>query len=141
MQGRTADVIFTPGDREAGAPEAERRTALRDGRAEDERWHMRRDGSRFWGSGTLMTLKDGGGGIVGFVKILRDCKAQRETEQALAASNRRLRLAVEASRIAVWDLDVATGTLVASPELNRIMGFPPEAPPHRRVHSQELRPG
>src|SRR4051812_26970596 len=56
--GRDGDVIFTPEDRAAGAPEGERRCARDRGRAEDERWHRRRDGSRFWSSGLLTPLAD-----------------------------------------------------------------------------------
>jgi len=129
LLSESADIIFTPEDRAAGAPEEERRTALCEARAEDERWHLRRDGSRFWGSGTLMTLKDGDEAVVGFVKIMRDRTVQRQTEEALVTANQRLRVAIEASRLAVWDLDVASDTLAGSPELNRILGFPPDAQP------------
>src|SRR3712207_5617879 len=45
--GRHASIIFTPEDRERGEPEGEMETALREGRAEDKRWHLRKDGSRF----------------------------------------------------------------------------------------------
>src|SRR6266576_2372008 len=55
--GRPADVIFTSEDRNAGAPESERVQARRTGRASDERWHKRKDGSRFWASGLLMALR------------------------------------------------------------------------------------
>ncbi len=64
IMGRCADVIFTPEDRAAGAFEAERRQASTHGRAEDERWQMRRDGSRFWASGLMMPLADRGRGFV-----------------------------------------------------------------------------
>jgi PAS domain S-box-containing protein len=63
-------VIFTPEDRAEGIPEQEMQTASNDGRAEDERWHLRKDGSRFWGSGISMPLR---GGSSGFLKIMRDC--------------------------------------------------------------------
>src|SRR4051812_22896086 len=56
---RSADVIFTPEDRAAGAAEGERVQAFAAGRAEDERWMMRKDGSRFWASGLVMPLKGG----------------------------------------------------------------------------------
>ena len=56
--GRPGDVVFTPEDRAAGAPEAEAETARRDGRAADERWHVREDGSRFFASGVLTPLGD-----------------------------------------------------------------------------------
>ena len=79
--GRSADLIWTAEDRAAGVPAAERKRALADGRATDERWHLRRGGAQFWGSGLLMPLLDGGR-PVGFVKILRD----RTAEQAAAES-------------------------------------------------------
>src|SRR4051794_25169125 len=46
--GKSSDVIFTPEDRAAGIPEAERLGALSAGRSLDERWHLRKDDSRFW---------------------------------------------------------------------------------------------
>jgi two-component system CheB/CheR fusion protein len=70
--GQSADIIFTPEDRAAGAPEDEARTALREGRAADEREHVRKDGSRFRGSGVLMLMRNAAGEAVGFVKILRE---------------------------------------------------------------------
>ena len=85
--GRSGDVIFRPDDRAAGMPEAERATARKDGRAEDERWHMRKDGSLFWGSGLMMPLRDGGG----YVKIMRDRTASRIAEEQLATSEERFR--------------------------------------------------
>src|ERR1700712_3963590 len=45
--GLTGDLIFTADDRASGAPERERLTASLAGRAENERWHQRKDGSRF----------------------------------------------------------------------------------------------
>ena len=58
---RRRTSIFTPEDRAAHAPEQEARTAIRDGRAADERWHVRKDGSRFWGSGVMMAMHDAQG--------------------------------------------------------------------------------
>ena len=66
--GRDGDIIFSPEDRAAGAPQWERSTAISEGRAEDERWHLRKDGSLFWGSGLLMPLADGSG----FLKAMRN---------------------------------------------------------------------
>jgi PAS domain S-box-containing protein len=85
--GKTADIIFAPEDRSRGIPERERAQTLRKGRAEDERWHMRKDGSAFWGSGLMMPLRGGGG----FVKILRDRTEQHLAQERLAASEERFR--------------------------------------------------
>ena len=85
MVGQDSCLIFTPEDRAQGACEREQRTAADAGRAEDERWHVRKDGSRFWASGLLMPLEaEEGGGRVGFVKILRDrTERHREIERHL----------------------------------------------------------
>src|SRR5215208_3762567 len=56
MRGRSADVLFVPEDSEAGIPDLERSLALGAGRAENERWHLRKDGSRFWGAGIMVPL-------------------------------------------------------------------------------------
>ena len=75
--GQSSAVIFTPEDRRRGAPEQEHQEALRAGRSEDERWHIRRDNSRFWGSGIMTALRDEEGNLRGFAKILRDNTAKR----------------------------------------------------------------
>ena len=79
--GQHASVIFTPEDREREVPAQEMGTALRDGRAEDVRWHLRRDGSRFWANGLLMLLRDERGRARGFAKIMRDETARRRAEE------------------------------------------------------------
>ena len=81
--GKDCALIFTPADREAGAPRREGTVALEEGRAMDERWHMRKDGTRFWGSGAMMTMRDGQGQAIGFLKILRDETEARQTREAL----------------------------------------------------------
>ncbi len=84
-----AALIWTQEDRDAGAPEAERHRALAEGSAVDERWHMKRDGTRIWASGHLTPL--GGAGPPGFLKVLRDDTKRHLAETALARSEARLR--------------------------------------------------
>jgi PAS domain S-box-containing protein len=79
--GRSSDELFTAEDRAAGEPAREAETARRDGRAADERWHLRADGSRFWASGVLTRLAAGG-----FVKVLRDLTDRKRTEDELRAA-------------------------------------------------------
>ncbi|WP_337176706.1 PAS domain S-box protein [Paludisphaera sp.] len=80
--GRPIDVIFTPEDRAAGVPARERETAAREGRAEDRRWHARRDGSPFFAEGVMVPLRDGGG-LVGFGKLFRDATARERSEEGI----------------------------------------------------------
>jgi len=81
--GKKGELIFTPEDRDADAPNMERAKAEAEGRAADERWHVRKDGSRLWGSGILSALYDEDGTTKGFVKILRDITDRKLMEQEL----------------------------------------------------------
>ncbi|KAB1072475.1 PAS domain S-box protein [Methylobacterium planeticum] len=89
MIGEPVDRFFTPEDRAEGRPATEMRLSLADGRAADERWHLRRDGTRFWASGEMMPLRDALGGHIGFLKILRDRTRARESGKALREAERR----------------------------------------------------
>lgn len=93
--GQHGALIFTEEDRAAGAPEAEILTALQEGKAEDERWHLRQDGSRFWGSGILTRLTAPDGSIRGFAKILRDNTERRAAEETQRVLNESLEALVE----------------------------------------------
>ncbi|MBW3585061.1 MAG: PAS domain S-box protein [Cyanobacteria bacterium 0813] len=76
-------IIFTPEDKEQGRARREREIALTQGQVENERWHVRKDGSRFWASGLMMPLQDETGNTQGFVNILQDKTAQRQANQRL----------------------------------------------------------
>jgi PAS domain S-box-containing protein len=89
MIGRNSDVIFTAADRNAGVPQAERAQARLSGNAVDERWHQRKDGSRFWASGLLMPLANAEDG---FVKIARDRTEQHRADEQLQQSEERFRV-------------------------------------------------
>jgi PAS domain S-box-containing protein len=69
--GKDASVIYTDFDLKHEIPEKEIETALQHGSALDERWHVRKDGSRFWGEGMLLPLNSRFGKPEGFVKIMR----------------------------------------------------------------------
>jgi two-component system CheB/CheR fusion protein len=87
MLGQVLDRLFVPEDLAHGAPADELRRARDDGRAEDERWHVRKDGSRFFCSGVTTPLHSGGV-FYGYAKIARDVTARerqgQEREQAIS---------------------------------------------------------
>ena len=81
--GRSAAVVFTEEDRLAGAPEHELSTALSTGFARDDRWHLRKDGTRLFVSGTVRVITDEAGQRRGFIKIARDVTERLEAEARL----------------------------------------------------------
>lgn len=76
--GAYYDLIFSPEDRSSGVPESELRAAREHGRGEDERWHVRKDGSRFYCSGEVTLLKSNS--LQGYVKIARDLTGHKRTQ-------------------------------------------------------------
>lgn len=79
--GQPFDRLFTPEDREIGAPRLELDDAKEKGHAENERWHVKHDGTRFWASGIVTPLWNNDGKLRGFVKIMRDYTEQRLAEE------------------------------------------------------------
>jgi PAS domain S-box-containing protein len=81
------------------------------------------------------------GRAVRYVGTIQDITEQKHTAQELMEANARLRLAVVAGRMAVWDVDVATATLTGSAELNRLLDFPDGARPTLDEIRARYRPG
>lgn len=86
MLGQPLGTIFTPEDRAAGRPAMEMRAADQSGRANDMRWHLRKDGRRFYAHGSVSPLK---APLKGYVKSFRDATQQHQTETALKESQDR----------------------------------------------------
>jgi PAS domain S-box-containing protein len=90
--GQPGSMIVKPEDRANGEVENELAKASRDGYAEDDGWHLRRDGTRFWGSGVLTAHRDSTGALQGFSKVMRDLTSRRLMEETLQESEERFRL-------------------------------------------------
>ena len=81
--GRSGFLLFTPEDNLQGVPEHEIRYAIETGRAEDSRWHLRKDGSRFWANGVMVGLRDKAGELIGLAKIIRDDTEVKRAQELL----------------------------------------------------------
>src|SRR5215204_5460989 len=107
--GEGASLLFTPEDRESGAPERELQKARKEGRAEDERWHMRKDGSRFWAIGFVRPAFDERDNLIGFSKVARDLTERKRAEETLEEVRlaERQRLARDLHDLVLQDLAYA----------------------------------
>jgi two-component system CheB/CheR fusion protein len=88
IRGALTDRLFVPEDVAAGVPADELRRAREEGRAEDERWHLRKDGTRFFCSGVTTPLRNGD--FHGYAKIARDAteRTRREQDREQASQDR-----------------------------------------------------
>ena len=130
--GQHASLIFTPEDLEQGADVKEMQRAASEGRAEDKRWHVRRDGSRFWANGFLMPLWDAAGNLRGFAKVMRDDTAHKRAEDererllcALESERLRLEQILQQIPASVSIVEAPTGKrLFWNEEAERLLGHP-----------------
>jgi PAS domain S-box-containing protein len=97
-------------------------------------WRNRRkDGSTF-SSTVRVSCVDADGQR--FWLCVRDDSSEKElAAAALRESQSRLELAIDAGKMAIWELDLATSEITGSPELNRLLGFAEGAQPS----SEEIR--
>jgi PAS domain S-box-containing protein len=116
-------ALFRADDQDGALREMERATAV--GRSEDERWHLRKDGTEVWISGVLTALRDPAGKLRGFAKIMRDSTAQRtaaiERDELLRRELRAREQAEEANR--TKDAFLATISHELRTPLNAMLGW------------------
>jgi PAS domain S-box-containing protein len=121
MLGQTVERFFTPEDRADGRVADEMLRALQDGRSDDERWHLRKDGTRFWANGETMPLRDGAGEQLGFLKIVRDETARHAAAEKQRADDEVMRGVLSASDDCIKVLDLDANLLFMSEGGQRVM--------------------
>jgi two-component system CheB/CheR fusion protein len=81
--GESFNIIFTEDDLKSDIPKKEIKTALKEGRATDNRWHIKKDKSLFYAYGLVFPLTGIDGEMLGYVKILRDLTERKQSEDAI----------------------------------------------------------
>ena len=81
--GQPSSRFYTPEDVAEGKPGRGLRIAAAEGRAEDEGWRVRKDGTQFWANVVITALHDEKGKLLGFSKITRDITERKQTQEAL----------------------------------------------------------
>jgi PAS domain S-box-containing protein len=77
LVGRHFSCFFPSEAVAAGLPAALLRRAVKAGRAEDEGWRLRRDGRRFWARILIAALRDRGGRVRGFCRMVAVAEPDR----------------------------------------------------------------
>jgi PAS domain S-box-containing protein len=81
--GRNGNILYTPEDIAAKVPEMELQTARREGKAVNERFHVKKERSRFWGSGLVYPLLNKEGEHTGYTKIMQNISEEEQAKTNL----------------------------------------------------------
>jgi diguanylate cyclase (GGDEF)-like protein/PAS domain S-box-containing protein len=107
--------------------EADRKAMEADKPCANERWlTFARDGYRGLFETIKAPMRRADGTITGVVGIARDVTARYRARRAARLTQARLRVALQATRIAIWDWDIKHDRWYASREYYTVLGYRPE---------------
>jgi len=86
--------------------------------------NYRKDGTPFWNELNVSPVRDETGKLTHFIGVQTDITDRMQSEAALKESEMRLRLALNAASMGVWDWDLQTGEITWSEEVEAICGLP-----------------
>lgn len=115
--------ILMPPDRRNEAAEILRRIRREETVEHFETVRRRRDGTDIVVSLTVSPIRNAEGNVIGASKIVRDITERKQIEESIHQNQAMLTLAMQSSRMGVWELDLATGTVSWSEELEEIFGL------------------
>lgn len=113
--GKPIDVLFTPEDLAEHRPQREAEMAAGTGRAEDMRWHVRKDGTRFFAEGVLTSFRDSQGNLQGFGKIFRDATMHKLADEALKQSRKQFQLLLDSVAEGICGVDIDGNCIFLNP--------------------------
>ena len=96
--GQHISLCFLPDERKGDLPQRALQAAAEEGHWEDEGWHLRKDGLRFWAHTVLTSRRDSADELIGFADVTHDLTASRRDQAAL-------RILAEASELCASALD------------------------------------
>lgn len=117
-------TLLHPPDREEEATEILRKVRREENVEHFETVRRRKDGSDIVVSLTVSPIRNADGNVIGASKIIRDITERKRTEETIHQNQAMLTLAMQSSRMGVWELDLATNTVQWSEELEEIFGLP-----------------
>ena len=97
--------------------------AANKGRAEDEGWRVRKDGSKFWANVIINAVRNSQGDLLGFVKVTRDVSERRKAQEALRISEERSRSIIEGAHDGFISIDIGGRIIDWNRQAESIFGW------------------
>jgi PAS domain S-box-containing protein len=125
--GQHFSKFYTTGDKAAHKPEQELETAARLGRAEDQGWRIRKDGTQFFADVVITAVRDSIGQLKGFAKVTQDITARKNAEHQLYETSSLLRTVLDsATEMSIIATDPSLTIKVFNGGAERLLGYASE---------------
>ena len=91
--GKHFGLFYRPDERRTGEPNRALELAVQKGKHEVEGWRIRKTGTPFFVSGSVSSIRDDDGTLLGFASVLRDATERRDAQEKLFQAREQLAMA------------------------------------------------
>ena len=91
--GKHFGIFYRPDERRAGEPKRTLELAIQRGKHEVEGWRIRKNGTLFFVTGSVSSILDNNGNLIGFANIIRDATERRDAQEKLVQAREQLAMA------------------------------------------------
>lgn len=122
VAGMSFKIIFSTEDQAGNIHTDELKAAIEKGYVEDERWHLRNDGTKFFMSGVTRPIYNPE--LTGYVKVARDMTGQQRAAEQLRLLEERYRIALASGGMAAWDWNIKENVMLWNENHYTLLGLP-----------------
>jgi PAS domain S-box-containing protein len=91
--GKHFAIFYRPDERRAGEPNRALELAVHKGKHDVEGWRIRKNGTLFFVTGSVSSILDNTGHLIGFANIIRDATERRDAQEKLVQAREQLAMA------------------------------------------------
>ncbi len=91
--GKHFGMFYRPDERRAGDPNRALELAIQRGKYDIEGWRIKKSGTPFFVTGSVASIRDDDGRLLGFANILRDATERRDAQEKLVQAREQLAMA------------------------------------------------
>ncbi len=91
--GKHFGIFYRPDERRAGEPNRALELAVQGGKCDVEGWRIRKNGTPLFVTGSVSSIRDDNGKLIGFANIIRDATERRDAQEKLVQAREQLAMA------------------------------------------------
>jgi PAS domain S-box-containing protein len=91
--GKHFGIFYRPDERRAGEPNRALELAIQHGKYETEGWRIKKNGALFFVTGSISSMRNDEGNLIGFFNVIRDTTERRDAQEKLVQAREQLAMA------------------------------------------------